>query len=35
VVGSAGVEAPPVGLVVAETVTEEGVCFWLVKVEER
>ena len=34
VMGGAGVEAPPVSLVVVETVVEEGVCFWLVKVEE-
>ena len=34
VMGGAGVEAPPVSLVVAGAVAEEGVCFWLVKVEE-
>ena len=34
VMGGAGVEAPPVSLVAAGAVAEEGVCFWLVKVEE-
>ena len=34
VMGGAGVKAPPVSLVVAGAVAEEGVCFWLVKVEE-
>jgi hypothetical protein len=32
--GGAGVEAPPVILVVARAVTEEGVCSRLIKVEE-
>ena len=35
VMGGAGVEAPPVSLVVAGAVAEEGMCFWLVKVESR
>ena len=34
VMGGAGVEAPPVSLVIAGAIAEEGVCFWLVKVEE-
>jgi hypothetical protein len=34
VMGGAGVEAPPVSLVVAGAVTEEGVCSRLIKVEE-
>jgi len=34
VLGGAGVKAPPVSLVVAGVVAEEGVCFRLVKVEE-
>jgi len=34
VMGGAGVKAPPVSLVVVGAVAEEGVCFWLVKVEE-
>ena len=34
VMGGAAVEAPPVSLVVARAVAEEGVCFWLIKVEE-
>jgi hypothetical protein len=34
VMGGDGVEAPPVSLVVAGAVAEEGMCFWLVKVEE-
>ena len=34
VMGGAGVEAPPVSLVVAGTVAEEGVCSRLIKVEE-
>jgi hypothetical protein len=32
--GGVGVEAPPVSLVVARAVTEEGVCSRLIKVEE-
>jgi hypothetical protein len=35
VMGGAGVEAPPVSLVAAGVVVEEGVCSWLIKVEER
>jgi hypothetical protein len=35
VMGGAGVEAPPVSLVVAEAVAEESVCSRLIKVEER
>jgi hypothetical protein len=34
VMGGAGVEAPPIILVVAGTVTKEGVCSRLIKVEE-
>jgi hypothetical protein len=34
VMGGIGVEAPPVSLVVAEAVAEEGVCSRLIKVEE-
>jgi hypothetical protein len=34
VMGGAGVEAPPVSLVVARVVTEEGVCSRLIKVED-
>jgi hypothetical protein len=34
VMGGAGVEAPPVSLVVAGAVAEEGVCSRLIKVEE-
>jgi hypothetical protein len=34
VMGGAGVEAPPVSLVVTGAVAEEGVCSWLIKVEE-
>jgi hypothetical protein len=34
VMGGAGVEAPPASLVVATAVAEEGVCSWLIKVEE-
>ena len=34
VVGGAGVEAPPISLVVARAIAEEGVCLWLIKVEE-
>jgi hypothetical protein len=34
VMGGAGVEAPPVSLVAAGAVTEEGVCSRLIKVEE-
>jgi hypothetical protein len=34
VVGGTGVEAPPVGLVIAGAVAEKGVCLRLVKVEE-
>jgi hypothetical protein len=32
--GGIGVEAPPVSLVIAGVVTEEGVCSRLIKVEE-
>ena len=32
--GGSGVEAPPVSLVIAGAIAEEGVCFWLIKVEE-
>jgi hypothetical protein len=35
VMGGAGVEAPPVSLVVAGAVAEEGVCSQLIKVESR
>jgi hypothetical protein len=34
VMGGAGVEAPPISLIAAGAVTEEGVCSWLIKVEE-
>jgi hypothetical protein len=34
VVGGTGVEAPPVGLVIAGAITEKSMCLWLVKVEE-
>jgi hypothetical protein len=34
VMGGAGVEAPPVSLVVAGAIAEEGVCSRLIKVEE-
>jgi hypothetical protein len=34
VMGGAGVEAPPVSLIVVGAVTEEGVCSRLIKVEE-
>jgi hypothetical protein len=34
VMGGAGVKAPPVSLVVARAVVEEGVCSRLIKVEE-
>jgi hypothetical protein len=34
VIGGVGVEAPPVSLVVAGAVAEEGVCSRLIKVEE-
>jgi hypothetical protein len=34
VMGDAGVEAPPISLVVAGAVAEEGVCSRLIKVEE-
>jgi hypothetical protein len=34
VMGGAGVEAPPVSLIAAGAVAEEGVCSWLIKVEE-
>jgi hypothetical protein len=34
VMGGVGVEAPPISLVVAGAVTEEGVCSRLIKVEE-
>jgi hypothetical protein len=34
VMGGAGVEAPPVSLVIAGAVTEKGVCSRLIKVEE-
>jgi hypothetical protein len=34
VMGGTGVEAPPVSLVVAGAIVEEGVCSWLIKVEE-
>ena len=34
VMGGAGVEAPPVSLVIAGAVAEEGVCFWLVEVAQ-
>jgi hypothetical protein len=34
VMGGAGVEAPPVSLVAAGAVAEEGVCSRLIKVEE-
>jgi hypothetical protein len=34
VMGGTGVEAPPVNLVVAEAVVEEGVCSRLIKVEK-
>jgi hypothetical protein len=34
VMGGAGVEAPPINLVVTGAVTEEGVCSQLIKVEE-
>jgi hypothetical protein len=30
----AGVEAPPVSLVAVRAVADEGVCFWLVMMEE-
>jgi hypothetical protein len=32
--GGAGVETPPISLVIAEVVVEEGVCSRLIKVEE-
>jgi hypothetical protein len=34
VMGGVGVEAPPVSLVIAEAVAEDGVCSRLIKVEE-
>jgi hypothetical protein len=34
VMGGADVETPPISLVVAGAVVEEGVCSWLIKVEE-
>jgi hypothetical protein len=34
VMGGTGVEAPPVSLVAVGAVTKEGVCSWLIKVEE-
>jgi hypothetical protein len=34
VMGSAGVESPPITLVVAGAVVEKGMCSWLIKVEE-
>jgi hypothetical protein len=34
VMGGAGVEAPPAGLVLAGAVAKEGMSFWLVEVEE-
>jgi hypothetical protein len=34
VMGGTDVEAPPVSLVIAGAVAEEGVCFRLIKVEE-
>jgi hypothetical protein len=34
VMGGTGVEAPPISLVTAGAVAEEGVCSWLIKVEE-
>jgi hypothetical protein len=34
VMGDAGVEAPPVSLVIAGAIAEEGVCSQLIKVEE-
>jgi hypothetical protein len=34
VMGGASVKAPPISLVIARAVTEEGVCSWLIKVEE-
>ena len=34
VMGGAGVEAPPVSLVVVRAVAEEGMCFLLIEVEE-
>jgi hypothetical protein len=34
VMGDTGVEAPPVSLIVARAVVEEGVCSLLIKVEE-
>jgi hypothetical protein len=35
VMGGTGVEAPPINLVVAGAITEEGVCSRLIKVEEN
>jgi hypothetical protein len=34
VMGGTGVEAPPVSLVFAGAVADEGMCSWLIKVEE-
>jgi hypothetical protein len=34
VIGDTGIEAPPISLVVAGAVAEEGVCSLLIKVEE-
>jgi hypothetical protein len=34
VIGDAGVEAPPISLVIAGAIDEEGVCCRLIKVEE-
>jgi hypothetical protein len=30
----AGVEAPPVSLVAARAIADEGVCFWIIMMEE-
>jgi hypothetical protein len=35
VMGGAGVKAPPISLVIVGAVVEEGMCSWLIKVEER
>jgi hypothetical protein len=34
VMGGTGVEAPPISLIVAGAITEEGMCSQLIKVEE-
>jgi hypothetical protein len=34
VMGGTSVEAPPISLVIAGAIVEEGVCSWLIKMEE-